>query len=65
MRNRNQNQFALPLGQVDPPEHLLRAAWERSRLKFDFEEAMRLTHFRICLRHMAMVIARRQRRKTR
>lgn len=56
-------QFALPLGQVDPPEHLLRAAWQRSRLKIDFEEAMRLTHFRICLRHLAMSMAAKGRKK--
>lgn len=55
-------QLALPIGQVEPPEHLLRAAWERSRLKIDFDEAMRVTHFRICLKHLAMVMAAKGRK---
>ena len=59
---RQARQLALPIGEVEPPESLLRAAWERSRLKIDFEEAMRLTHFRICLRHLAMSMAAKGRK---
>jgi hypothetical protein len=53
-----QQQFSLALGEVEPPEDLMRAAWQRSRLKLSFDEAMRVTHFRICLRHLAMLAAR-------
>lgn len=56
-------QLALQLGQVDPPEHLLRAAWEQSRLQQSFEEAMQLQHFRIGLRHMAMSMAGQGKRR--
>lgn len=59
---RNRNQLALPLGQVDPPEHLLRAAWERSELPRSFEESMQLTHFRIGLKRMAMAMANNRRK---
>lgn len=58
-----QQQLALPIGQVEPPEHLLRAAWERCRLQQSFEEAMQLTHFRIALRRTAMVMAAKGRKK--
>ena len=54
---RKVRQLALPLGSVEPPEHLLRAAWERSRLQQSFEEVMRWQHFRIGLKHMAMSMA--------
>lgn len=57
---RKVQQLALPLGQVDPPEDLLRAAWRDSRLQQSFEEAMGLLHFRIALRRMAMVMAARK-----
>lgn len=59
MRKIQNRQLALQLGQVDPPEHLLRTAWERSRLKISFEEAMAVYHFRISLKHVAMAIARK------
>lgn len=54
---RKAQQLALPIGQVDPPEHLLRAAWERSRLRQSFEEAMGLYHLRTALKHVAMSMA--------
>ena len=61
-------QLALPLSLrsagidgVELPESLLRAAWESSRLKIGFEEAMALTYFRIGLRHMAMIMALKRR----
>ena len=60
---RKQQQLALPLGQVEVPEHLLRAAWERSRLKQSFEEAMQLAHLRISLKHVAIVMAGRSGKK--
>lgn len=56
-------QLALPIGTGEPPEHLLREAHQRSQLKIDFEEAMRLTHFRICLKHLAMFMAAKGRKK--
>ncbi len=50
-----QEQLALPIGQqVEVPETLLRAEYERSGWKVDFDEAMRMPHFRICLQHLAM-----------
>lgn len=52
-------QLALPLGQVEIPESLLRAAWERCRLQQSFEEAMGIYHFRISLSHVALSIARK------
>lgn len=52
---RKQQQFSLALGEVELPEDLMRAAWQRSRLKLSFDEAMRVTHFRICLRRLAML----------
>lgn len=58
MRHRT-NQLALPLGQVEPPEHLLREAWERSQLKIDFNEAMQLYHFRTALKHVAIAMAKK------
>lgn len=54
-----QQQLALPLGQVNIPENLLRTAWERCRLQQSFEEAMQLAHLRISLSHVAMSIARK------
>jgi hypothetical protein len=33
---RNRHQLALPIGKVEVPEHLLRAAYERSRLQIGF-----------------------------
>ena len=72
---RQSRQLALPLERAihesplrdrgEPPESLLRAAWERSRLKIDFEEAMRLTHFRICLKHLTMSMMAAKGRKSR
>lgn len=56
---RKVQQLALPLGQVEPPEHLLREAWRRCRLRVGFEEAMGVPHFRICLRRVAMVMSRK------
>lgn len=56
-------QLALPLGQIEPPEHLLREAYRRSRLKQSFEEAMQLQHFRIGLRHVAMTLAGQGKRR--
>jgi hypothetical protein len=57
---RRHQQLVLPLGQVDLPEKLLRAAWERSRLSQSFEEAMQLTHLRIGLKYVALVIAKQR-----
>lgn len=54
-------QLALPLGQTEPPEPVLRAAWERCRLRQGFEEAMRLPHLRICIRHVALALAKQRR----
>lgn len=54
-------QRELPLGPVDVPEPLLRAAFERLRARVTFEEAMQWSHFRIVLRHTALAIARRRR----
>lgn len=58
---RRQQQFALPLGQVEPSEDLMRAAYERERrwLKRGFEDVMQIPHFRICLRNLALVMAKR------
>lgn len=56
-------QLALPLGQIEVPEHLLREAYRRSRLQQSFEEAMQLQHFRIGLRRMAMVMAAKGRKQ--
>ncbi|HLP97503.1 MAG TPA: hypothetical protein VK149_03560 [Sideroxyarcus sp.] len=52
---RNQ-QLALPIGPVEVPDHLMRAAYERERdrLRCSFEAAMENTGFRICLRHIAI-----------
>lgn len=54
---RHHQQLSLPIGQVDVPEHLMRAAWEqeRNRLQKGFEEAMQIPHFRICLKHLALL----------
>lgn len=49
-------QLALPL---DIPEDLLRKAHKQCRCKTEFEEAMKLEHFRISLRRVAMLIAAR------
>ena len=59
MTHRSQ-QLALP---IEPPETLLREAHKRSRLSIEFEEAMRLTHFRIALKRMAMILANQGRKK--
>lgn len=60
---RNQSQFALPLGQTEIPEQKLRAAYERTRLRQSFEEAMQIEHFRICLKRLAMLAEAPKRRK--
>lgn len=39
------------------PEHLLRTAWERSRVPQSFEAAMQLPHFRTALTRMAMAMS--------
>lgn len=61
---RRQQQFALPLGQVEPSEERMRAAWERerTRLKVGFEQAMDTPCFRACLRGVVKVIAKRGRK---
>lgn len=56
-------QLALPIGTVEPPEHLLREAYRRSRIKQSFDDAMKLTHLRIGIRHMAMLMAATGRRR--
>lgn len=57
---RKVQQLALPLGQIDPPEHLLRAAWRASGVPQSFDEAMQLSHFRTGLKQMAMAMAARK-----
>jgi hypothetical protein len=61
---RNQ-QFALPLGQVEVPESLMRAAWERERgrLRVGFEAAMDTPSFRICLKHIALAMVGKGRKR--
>lgn len=54
------HQLALP---IDPPEHLLRDAWQRSGIQKSFEEAMQLAHFRIALKRLAMIMAAKGRKK--
>jgi len=49
-------QLTLPL---DIPEDLMRKAHKQCRCKKEFEEAMKLNHFRISLRRVAMLIAAR------
>lgn len=60
-----QQQLALPIGQVEVPEHLLRAVYEQERnwLKRGFEEVMQIPHFRICLKHLAIRKAAMGRKK--
>lgn len=60
---RRQQQLALPIEAIDPPEHLLRAAHVRSNLQQSFEDVMQLTHFRIGLKYMAMVAAKGRKQK--
>lgn len=50
-------QLTLPL---DVPENLLREAHKRCRVSTQFEEAMKLEHFRIALKRVAMQIAARR-----
>lgn len=57
---RRSHQLALP---IEPPESLLREAHQRSRLQQSFEEAMQLTHFRIALKRLAMIMAAKGRKK--
>jgi hypothetical protein len=57
---RNRHQLALPIGKVEVPEHLLRAAYERSRLQIGFDQAMALTHFRICFKRLALARLKRK-----
>jgi hypothetical protein len=57
---RNSHQLALPIGKVEVPEHLLRAAYERSRLQIGFDQAMALTHFRIGLKRLALTMIKRK-----
>lgn len=54
---RKVQQLALPLGQIDPPEDLLRAAWRASGVPQSFERAMELSHFRTGLKRMAIAMA--------
>lgn len=56
---RKVQQLALPLGQVDPPDELLRAAWRASRVPQSFERAMELSHFRTGLKRVAIAMARK------
>lgn len=60
-----QQQFSLALGEVEPPEGLMRAAYERERrwLKSGFEEVMQVPHLRICLKHLAMLAARGRKKR--
>jgi hypothetical protein len=60
---RRSAQLALPIPKFEPTEELLRKAHQQSRIKQTFEEAMQQTSFRICLRHMAMLMAGRRKRK--
>jgi len=63
MGRRTANQLALPIGNFEPPEDLLREAHQRSRLQQSFEEVMQLQHFRIALKHLAMIMASKRRSK--
>lgn len=61
-----QQQLALPIGQqVDVPEHLLRETYEQESERFmrGFDEVMQLSHFRICLKHLAISKAALGRKK--
>jgi hypothetical protein len=53
---RKQQQLALPIGQVEVPEHLLREAYRRSGLKREFDEVMQIRHLSISLKHEAVAL---------
>lgn len=59
---RNRQQLALPVGEFEPPEQLLREAHQRCRIQQSFEDAMQLNSFRIALKRVAIVMAERRRK---
>lgn len=58
---RHIRQCALDLGVTEIPERLLRAAFERTpiRWRLSFEDAMQVPMWRICIRNLAISMQRR------